>query len=256
MSNILFSFEVPKSLLESSLEFNNFNYFLDIFDDTETESFYQKEKIKKSIIYLDNSLYERNLNNVPFKEMDFFRLARRINSDNTYVMAPDFYEDSFRSLESLKKYKDFNEFKLIGIPHGKNKRDFIDCFIEMDKILNKNEIIALTAGDSFFKEISRTEIIKELIDKNLINRRIHILGLRSPKEILELREVKDYIFSLDTSLPVISTILNRDIEEVIEENIKPSLTIYEVYNKCPEVDLDLLQRNTSKFKSYFRKKTL
>ena len=126
----------------------------------------------------------------------------------------------------------------------------------MDKILNKNEIIALTAGDSFFKEVSRTEIIKELIDKNLINRRIHILGLRSPKEILELREVKDYIFSLDTSLPVISTILNRDIEEVIEENIKPSLTIYEVYNECPEVDLDLLQRNTSKFKSYFRKKTL
>ena len=229
MNNILFSFEVPESLLESSLEFNNFNYFLDIFDDTETESFYQKEKIKKSIIYLDNSLYERNLNNVPFKEMDFFRLARRINSDNTYVMAPDFYEDSFRSLESLKKYKDFNEFKLIGIPHGKNKRDFIDCFIEM---------------------------IKELIEKDLINRRIHILGLRSPKEILELREVKDYIFSLDTSLPVISTILNRDIEEVIEENIKPDLTIYKVYNECPEVDLDLLQRNTSKFKSYFRKKTL
>ena len=47
-----------------------------------------------------------------------------------------------------------------------------------------------------------------------------------------------------------------DIEEVVEENIKPSLTIYEVYNECPEVDLDLLQRNTSKFKSYFRKKTL
>lgn len=239
------SFELVNNIIELDESINDYSYYLDIFDDSKTFNHY-KNILNSRIVYLDNSAFERRHNGGSIDEQKFINFAKSIENDNLYVMIPDYFNDSEKTLESAKLYGNFNHN--IFVPHGKNYDDYMLNAEKIVKLMDiKNDIIAVNFCDGVFDTHKRYQIIKSL--KNIASPRIHVLGLKHPNEVYELKEIKDIIESIDTSLPVISTLINKDINEVIESNIKPKETIYNLFYKDIKVDIDLLMNNVKEFKS-------
>ena len=63
-----------------------------------------------------------------------------------------------------------------------------------------------------------------------------MFGLVSPKEMYALKDVKDVVYSMDTSLPVTCTLKGLKIQDVTE---KPRIIIYDEFNNehCYESNL-------------------
>ena len=145
-------------------------------------------------MYLDNSAFERKHNGGSIDEQKFIDFAKSIENDNLYVMIPDYFNDSEKTLESAKLYGNFNHN--IFIPHGKNYDDYMLNAEKIVKLMDtKNDIIAVNFCDGVFENNKRYKIIKSL--KNIGDLRIHVLGLKHPNEVCELKEIKDIIFKIN-----------------------------------------------------------
>lgn len=252
--SLKFSFEIPKSLLKESLTFNDYGYFLDVFDDKETREFYKTLLRNNKLVILDNSLYERRNHNLNFNEIDYINLALdlyKINPDKLIVIIPDFYDDSIKNIEKVQEYTLY-PFRKMAVPHGNSKEDYYRCFNRLKEILSELDYIGLTAGDTFMKDITRYELLKNL---NFDKCSYHLLGLKSPDEIpdvVKLTETKN-INSIDTSYPITSAIEGYELTKE-----KPKVKIYDVYNEfIPNNDtINLVYNNIRKLKDMFKTKRI
>lgn len=242
-----FSFESPQVLLESSRTYNDYDYFLDVFDDKETKEFFIESLKLGRTVYLDNSLFERVQHNLEFNENNFLNLALELNNyGNLYVVVPDFINSAEANIEkNLEWSKKYPNLKFIMSVHGNSLDSYKKCFYELNK-LDKKHLIAFSMIDDFMKDFRRSDIIKSLEVKD---RKIHIFGLRNPRELYELREIKQLIYSLDTSLPITSTLENKGIEYFIEIDKKPKTNMYEVFYKQVGYPLTNFVNNVNKLKS-------
>ncbi|EAI0948241.1 hypothetical protein E1I37_09940, partial [Campylobacter coli] len=93
------SFELVNNIIELDESINDYSYYLDIFDDSKTLNHY-KNILNSRIVYLDNSAFERKHNGGSIDEQKFINFAKSIENDNLYVMIPDYFNDSEKTLES------------------------------------------------------------------------------------------------------------------------------------------------------------
>ena len=225
---MLLSHECPSCLLCLSSKFNDFNYYIDVLMLDKSYNDYFRNNIKTT--YLDCSLYERNfIRSIEDLDLDIYKsLYKKLSSlFETYVIVPDYKDSSTKCIEEIKKFKDIKK-KILTV-HGRTKKEFLDCFRYYLDNTDDDNIIAISGIDSFCKLDSRVEILEQ-VDTN---RKIHIFGLISPKEIELLSEVKDKIFSLDTSLPITATIQGLKIDELKE---KPNYFIFKNFHA--KINLD------------------
>ena len=242
-SKVLMSYEVPRAFLQASKSFNDYEYFLDIFNDAEVFEFYANALKSGRVVYLDNSLYERVHRNVPIDYDGYLALIQKLldsapaeHHKNLCIIAPDRFNDGDYSVQESKKLIElFPQCTIIAVCHGKTKSSLKANILVLSEALREQDIIAIPFGDDAFKEATRGEILNELPE---IKQRVHILGLKHPKEFLELCKYQSKIHSIDTSLPVVEAIENR---VVLEQDEKPKTMIWDVFNVEFDVS-SILQR--------------
>lgn len=252
-----FSFELPWNLFKESSKINDFEYFLDVFDSVEVRDvreFFKDAILKGREVFLDNSLYERKIRDLSYNEKEYKDLIRWFDRElpnnlkkNLKVIVPDFYEDSERCIRKVHNFiGEFPQFTLVAVVHGHNKENFKDCFKEYTKILREDDIIAVSAGDMCCSVTPRSEILLELSKEIEYKQKIHFLGLKEPIEILQIRKIRHLVDSIDTSYPVISTILGN---RIFESSQKPTTLIYDIFDSFQSLKDDkLLYENVNSFK--------
>lgn len=252
-----FSFETPKSLLNYSRTFNDYEYFLDIFwdDHPEVFDFFLDSIMQGREVILDNSLYERKIRNIELDEEGYKNLLRKFDEQIPEdrkkllkVIVPDYFEDSARCIRKVHEYlAEFPQFTLVAVVHGHNKQNFKDCFVEYTKILREEDVIAVPFGDMCCNTTPRSEILEELANVITWNQKVHFLGLKSPFEVTQIRRVRHLIDSIDTSYPVISSI---EQNRVFNHPDKPKTLIYDIFDTFEPSDefKELLGNNVQEFK--------
>ena len=248
-----YSHEVPRNLLGLSRFFNDFDYALDIkFDDSEYYNFF-KESIKLGReVWLDNSLYERRITGISFNESNYVQYIKNLNP--TYYIVPDDYESSEANIELFNNWISKYNLELISnkkivVVHGSSYEDYVKCYQYFDRHVKEEDIISFSGGDTFLKKenITRPQIIKKMYLDGIINlkRKHHLLGSVSPDEVQQYYTL-NFIYSIDTSLPVIATYEKNKLEEITE---KPKSIIHNIFEKNIEWDLDLLYKNIIFFRT-------
>ena len=219
---MLLSHESPTCIMKYITDFCDYNYYLDVFMlDKRYNDYFRKYP---KCTYLDCSLYERTRRVV--EDLDqgiYIALYRKlIKSMDTYMIIPDYNNSMDKNIESIENFKDVNSKKIITV-HGKDKSEYINCLrYYLDN--TEDEIIALSGGDSWMSDESRSDVISKI---DLQGRKIHFFGLRSPSELEYIKEVKDKIYSLDTSLPVTCALENTFIGNIKQ---KPKTIIFDIFD--------------------------
>lgn len=207
------SHEVPRGLLQHSLIFNDYDYFLvhQIQKYTEYSEFFRVSKTLKRTQILDNSAYELKESFDP----DIFMETVRELEPSEYVI-PDCFNDSDRNLEMFDDWmsKDSNEGIKIAVLHGKSVDDFMRAYRHFDRY--ENVKIAFNFAENFYSEIGegnrslgRERVIRELLNAGVINtsRKHHLLGCYSVYDFLPYTDMA-FIDTIDTSNPVVSALEN------------------------------------------------
>ena len=243
------SHEVPKNLLHVSRFFNDYDYALDIhFDDAEYYNFFKTSVKLGRTVVLDNSLYERRITGAEFNEENYINYIKDINP--TYYIVPDAYESSQVNIDLFNKWMfeyglELISSKKIVVVHGSDYDDYVRCYQHFDKSVKDNDIIAFSGGDIWMD--NRPSVLRRMYIDGVINtnRRHHLLGSVYPTEVKEYGKL-NFIHSIDTSLPIISTLEGLRLDEITE---KPKSVITKVFNDDIQWDLELLYHNLHTFKN-------
>lgn len=195
------SHEVPKSLLDLSLTFNDYDYFLihQIFKYQEYRDFFDKSKKLNRTQILDNSLYELKETFDPDVFADYIKDLKP-----TEYLIPDCFNDFQKNLDLfddwMTKYDDLPGLKIATV-HGRTIKDFQDAY----NIFKKHNIkIAFNFAEDAYKQYpSIVEGRYKYITSVNIDRekKHHLLGCSCASEFLLYRN-SDWIDTIDTSNPV------------------------------------------------------
>ena len=247
---MLVSHEVPKTLLNDSLKFNDYDYFLihQIINFKEYKDFFNVSKKLNRRQILDNSCYELK------ESFDFDKFANFVKElKPSEYLIPDCFNDKEKNLELfdkwMTKYSNLEGTKIVTL-HGKTINDFIESYKYFD---NYNVKIAFNFAETMFKDFGslsegRKKVFKDLLPYINQNKKHHLLGCYLPQDF-EFFKNFSFIETIDTSSPICSAFELKKYP--ISE--KPKITIDEVQNTEPTLEiLDLINYNTFYFKKYTR----
>lgn len=220
-------------MMELVSKYIDYNYYLDVFM---LDKSYNRFMKNGKDIYLDCSLYERSKRS-GIEDLDegiYIALYNKLcKIARTYIVVPDKHNESEYNINKAKEYNSISD-RIVTV-HGRDLDDYISCLRYY--IDNEDGIIALSAGDSFCDSTTRARVLEKVDVKS---RKIHIFGLKSPEEIHILKSVKESIYSLDTSLPIVCTLKGLHIKDIKE---KPSMIIFDEFNNEQCYDSSLLVDN-------------
>lgn len=240
------SHECPICMMELVSKYIDFNYYLDVLMlDRDYNRFMNNGKR----IYLDCSLYERTRQRSiePLDEGIYRALFEKLSKHSeTFIVVPDKHDSSEYNISKVQEYADTKN-KIIAV-HGKDLNDYISCLKYY--IDNEDGIIALSAGDSFCDYTTRTRVLEKV---DVRDRKIHLFGLVSPKEMYVLKDVKDIVYSMDTSLPVTCTLKGLKIQDVTE---KPRIIIFDEFNNEHYYESSLLIDNIMFMRDFYGLSTI
>lgn len=224
MYNTRISHEVPISLLNKSLQFNDYDYSLVhmLVENQEYYEFYKKQAKTREQI-LDNSAFELGNSFSPdiFAEyVEDIKPSHYIVPDKIgdYQATMDYFED-FTQKYSLPGKK-------IGVVQGTNEKEFIDCFRFMNEHCDK---VAIPFHSPYYSTIvnsnnlqiirmkGRLQAVQMLKDKGLISKPIHLLGCSLPQEFYKID--KSVIETIDTSNPIALGLEHKYYNKVDDSNI-------------------------------------
>lgn len=210
---MLISHEVPRNLLEYSLNFNDYDYFLvHQLSIPEYRKFYAVSKSLKRRQILDNSLYELKES---FDPDEFANYVKELQP--TEYLIPDAFNDFEKNIEMfdswMQKYNNLKGIKIATI-HGKTIEEFqkaYDYFNQYDvKIaFNFAESLYINYGKDMAKDMTK-EIQNAVGRYNIINsikinpnKKHHLLGC---SYWAEFKYYKDFNFieTIDTSNPIMA----------------------------------------------------
>ena len=247
---MLVSHEVPKTLLNDSLKFNDYDYFLihQIINFKEYKDFFNVSKKLNRRQILDNSCYELK------ESFDFDKFANFVKElKPSEYLIPDCFNDKEKNLELfdkwMTKYSNLEGTKIVTL-HGKTISDFIESYKYFDKY---NVKIAFNFAETMFKDFGslsegRKKVFEALLPVINQNKKHHLLGCYLPQDF-EFFKNFSFIETIDTSSPICSAFELKKYP--ISE--KPKITIDEVQNTEPTLEiLDLINYNTFYFKKYTR----
>lgn len=243
------SHECPLSLLEQSLQFNDYQYLLPTlwYKYPEYKRFmldYRKQP--NSFIIADNGIFEGEVRSVQ-EQLD---LINEIEPD-IYIV-PDEWNDSIITAKNAKYWKQFTlpeRTKLMVVLQGKTVNElhllYHNC-IDLGYThfaLNHSSVVYQELGGSENKlanqSVGRVMLIEYFKTQNLLkdHHYIHLLGCSTPQEFTYYRDNHpNLINSVDTSNPIITGILGQrytdrglltkpenKIEEFMEKDLAPQL---------------------------------
>ncbi len=197
------SHECPTGLLELSLSFNDYDYFLihQILKYPEYEEFFKRSKELNRVQILDNSLYELGKS---FDASQFADAVKRLKP--TEYLIPDCFNDfkgNIRMFDSwMEKYGDVPGIKIATI-HGKTPEEFQRAY---DYFCGFNNIkIAFNFAEEIYSKVDRNPVVGrfKVISGLKIDptRRHHLLGCTSALEFEAYRDF-NWIETIDTSNPI------------------------------------------------------
>ncbi len=243
---IKISHECPTSLMKDSRIFNDYDYALvHLFEQSASYYYFFKESLSKGReVILDNSIFELG---EAFNTGEYLRWIRELQP--TWVIAPDVLEDGYKTVENAKDFKKqlkdwCPDSKLIGVAQGSNFGEFIMCYKQLIDVV-KVDMVAIPFDFSWFKELFPApskrfqqmggrmrllQILNDQMKENPIPH--HLLGCSLPQEFLYYSEHYPWIYSLDTSNPVVTGI--KGIEySVGGERTKPEQKLHELISFVP-----------------------
>lgn len=256
---MLISHEVPISLLNQSLHFNDYNYCLVHLCELhpEYEDFYQKSRINGKELLLDNSIFELG------KAFDASKFAHYVDKLRpTYYVIPDSLENYDETVTNYKSfittYKDLPGAK-IGVVQGKTYDELVNCY----KFMSDNaDYIALSFDLSFYQVVGRGDtklkkqctgrqmLIRMLIDDNIINhdKPHHLLGCSLAKEFSWYTQFSCFR-SCDTSNPIVAGILGYTYSGTFGLQNKPSIKLADlIEHKVSDIEYNKIEYNVIQFR--------
>jgi hypothetical protein len=221
MKKIKISHEVPFSLLDQSLEFNDYQYALPhlLESNEEYRNHFLKCKENGVEIYLDNSLHELGY------AMDDVTLIKwmKILEPSTFFI-PDVWEEKDASVVNARRWA------TIKVPEGVTKCAVVQAKSAHEAMLCTQTYkdlgykkIAYSYGASYYNEvcphpnkdlgkaIGRFIVLSSLYEQRILTKfdRVHLLGTASPIEFGMYKNI-ECIESIDTSNPIMAGIERRE----------------------------------------------
>jgi hypothetical protein len=209
------SHELPLSLMHKAYEWNDYDYCLphliDQYD--QYRLFFQKSRLDKRFIIMDNGLFEGVTHTVE-------DLIEKINliRPNIFIV-PDAWNDSTTTLVNAKSwminYKQHlpEEVNLMAVCQGKDMTELLTTYqtlldLGYTHIAFNHSSIAYQSLDhenplknSMY---GRMEFIRKLVEKGTIRKTVyhHLLGCSLPQEFMAYKDWT-FIKSVDTSNPIL-----------------------------------------------------
>lgn len=168
-------------------------------------SYFVKQILKNNYVILDNSVFELGR---PMKDKHIIKAVKIIRASE--VVAPDFFGKGQKTvaycksfIKVLKTNKMFDEFKIQAVAHGKDLKDWVECYNTLASMDNV-DVIGVPFGIMFnvpwAKKFStrtkqmaenRFKLIKYLVENCIINKEKehHCMGVSDGKELYELNKL-------------------------------------------------------------------
>ena len=205
----LISHEIPKALFPHQSLISDYPYALGhlLGKDKEYSEFYKYQFKNSQFGILDNSCFELG------KSIDLKDLKSVVNEyvPSHYIL-PDQLHSQYETLQMSEEFLALHNSQLdsapIGVVQGKSFNELIQCIQwYLDHHVRFIAIPFDPLPDSEFG-ITRYFFFKEIFDyyvKKNVGVRWHFLGCQNPSEFqLYSPEMKEFIYSVDTSSPIIT----------------------------------------------------
>lgn len=266
------SHEVPISLLEKSLEFNDYDYCLvHLLRNDTYQQFYRRAVANGRRVILDNSIFELGKAFDPFA---FYQQVELLNPSEHIV--PDVLEDCEGTIDSFLYCKSKYEYPFerannrstgvtIGVVQGKTFDELLRCYkfmaLHADKIAISFDYSAyLNLGYTWDSTITeklqlyctgRQNFISMLHKLGVwVDKPHHLLGASLPQEFLYYNKNNiDNIETIDTSNPIVAGMKGISYDPLIGMIIKPAEKLADLINQAvtPE-QYSIIEKNTYLFK--------
>ena len=252
------SHEVPRCLLTSSPDYNDYDYclphLLDI-DEEYKQYFYEAKKSGRYVI-MDNSLHELG------QAYDHKRLLYWINElEPDEFMVPDVWMDCHQTANQAKhwlQYKFPKKTKKIAVIQGSNKNEAYLCAgllrdLGYDKLCVSygatwyNDFLPHTNED-MGKALGRVRFVQGLLKlKHLKDTKFHLLGCAVPQEF-GWYDNNPRIESIDTSNPIMAA-LEGIVYTQRGLTVKPKANMNDFFDvKIEDIDYNKVTVNTNVFR--------
>jgi len=257
---LLVSHESPISILDSSKEYNDYDYALVHLFETHPEYYnFFKNSVKLGReVLLDNSIFELG------ESFDPDRFAHYVKElKPTYYIVPDVLEDGY---QTIQKFLDFNKEHenlpglQIGVVQGKTYDELVECYKFMS---DHADYIAVSFDYSYYTVTGRG---KNQLERWCDGRRRFIEDLKrdgvwnnyKPHHLLGCslaKEFKNYgndpsIRSVDTSNPIVAGIKELRYNGNLGLKDKPSIKLADLIDhKVTDTEMENIEYNTGCFRS-------
>jgi len=258
------SHELPLSLLEHSLDWNDYEYCLPHLIDKfpAYRQFFLDSSERDRFIIMDNGLFE----GVVHTTQDLLEKIDLIQP-NIFIV-PDEWNDRDMTAKNAKHWTQYKlpfKTKLMVVLQGKTINEIHTLYQQCVDLgythfaFNHSSIVYQELGGSentlANQSVGRVLLIEYLITQKLIkdHHYIHLLGASTPQEFTYYRDLQpNLINSVDTSNPIIAGALSTRYTDIglLE---KPLNKIEEFMEANLEDRLEDIKFNVSKFKEFCNK---
>jgi hypothetical protein len=257
------SHEVPLSLLERSLMFNDYQYVLPHLIDKyeEYKTFMLKYRTQEnSFIIMDNGLFE----GVEHTTEDLIEKINLIKPD--IFITPDAWNNPHATYKNAKYWMNTlkpqlpSETKLMVVMQGRTVEDIAKLYDNCVDLGFKHFSFNHSSETYQYMFNHPNKLINQMMGRielvNLMKKQghildghyIHLLGCSLPNEFIYYKGI-DWINSVDTSSPIINGVLGIGYEEY-GLLTKPTNKIEEFFEYNLEEQMGHITFNINKFKEY------
>ena len=258
--------EAPLSIFNEVKKMTDYSYCLvHLMDELDEyrDKFLQIKK-KGGEIILDNSIFELE---EAFKGEDFFKWVDRLKPE--WYIIPDVLEDCHGTIKQAEEWlleygpKIPEGTKSIGVVQGKTLEEVIICYQALERL--GVDMLAISFDYSLYEKMfphpnqkvswmmGRVQLLGILREMGVINadKPHHLLGSALPQEGLYYKEY-DWIYSMDTSNPVVHAIKNIKYKAGQGLWSKESQKLFELINfPSGLINKMVLKHNIKEFRSYW-----
>ncbi len=263
MKQPLISHEVPKCLLNESLNWNSYQYSLPhlLESDEEYRNFFLKCKEDGREIYLDNSLHELGVS----LNDDILLKWLNILKPSTFFV-PDVWENQLDTIANSYRWIKYHnipeETTLTAVIQATSLKEAGECYKAFKNMGYKK--FAFSYGASYYNELflhpnvnigkalGRVNAISILKHMNIIEDtdRIHLLGCSVPGEMIFYKGMP-FIESVDSSNPIMAALDGIYYSNGFHDKPKANMN-NSFYIDIDKIDMYALEHNVNAFKQLFK----